>query len=136
MNKQINKRDRAIEGGMSYSVLVTDDSSFMRTLLSSIFKSIPEIKEIREAINGVKSIEMYKQDKTDFITMDIDMPEMNGLEAAKQIKLFDPNAKIVMVSSSKKTQDIEKADEIGVDGYITKPFDRLEIKEIVENITK
>jgi len=68
--------------------------------------------------------------------MDVDMSEMNGIEAAKQIKLFDPKAKIVMVSSSDKRNTREEADKNGVFGYIRKPFDRLEIKKIIENISK
>jgi len=120
---------------MSYNVLVADDSSFMRTMLSKIFKNIPEVGQIREAINGIEVIEMYKKEKPDLVTMDIDMPELNGIEAAKQIKSFDPKAKIVMVTSTNKTDVKEEAQKIGTLGYITKPFDRERIKEIIKNLS-
>lgn len=119
---------------MSSNILVTDDSSFMRTLLSNIFKNIEEVGEIFHAVNGTEALDIYKNKKVDLVTMDIDMPQMNGLESAKQIKLFDPNAKIVMVTSSKKTEDKVKSDKIGIFGYITKPFNRSQIEKMIENI--
>ena len=120
---------------MSYNVLVTDDSSFMRTMLSNIFKNTPGVGEISHASNGNEALETYKNKKVDLVTMDLDMPQMNGLDAAKQIKTFDPNAKIVVVSSSKKTEDRDEMEKIGVSGYITKPFERAQIKEIIEKLS-
>ena len=117
-------------------MLVADDSSFMRTVLSKIFKNSPEIEEVREAINGVEVLKMYKKKRPDLVTMDIDMPEMNGLDAAKEIKSFDPKAKILMVTSSNKTDLREEAQKIGTCGYITKPFDRMRIKEVIANLSK
>ena len=114
---------------MSYSILVADDSAFMRTLLSKIFKNTTNVREIFQVKNGIEALKMYKVKKPDLVTMDIDMPELNGIEAAKQIKSFDPNAKIVIVSSSDKTNTREEAKKVGVHGYIIKPFDRLEIKK-------
>jgi len=120
---------------MSYNVLVVDDSAFMRTLLSKIFKNTPNVGEIMEAENGIKALELYKKKRPDLVTMDIDMPEMNGLDVAKKIKSFDPKAKIVMVTSSDKTDTREEAEKIGMCGYITKPFDRVKIKELIENLS-
>ena len=121
---------------MSYKVLVTDDSSFMRVFLSKILKNTTGVGEIYEAVNGPEALTMYKKTKPDLVTMDLDMPEMNGLEAANQIKSFDPKAKIVMVTSTNKKETRKEAEKIGIQGYITKPFDRVQIKEIIENISK
>ncbi len=63
------------------------------------------------------------------------MPEMNDIESAKQIKSFDPKAKIVMVTSSDKIETKEEAEKIGVYGFITKPFQREQIKALIENIS-
>lgn len=120
---------------MTNNILVTDDSSFMRTLLSNIFKNNEGVGKIFQASNGSDALEIYKNEKIDLVTMDVDMPQMNGLESAKQIKLIDPNAKIVMVSSSKKIEDKDESEKIGVLGYITKPFDRSQINKIIENIS-
>ena len=64
------------------------------------------------------------------------MPEMDGIEAAKQIKSIDSNAKIVMVSSSDKKNTRNEAEKIGVSEYIRKPFDRLEIKRTIESLSR
>jgi len=121
---------------MDYSVLVADDSAFMRTLLSKIFKNTKNVREIFQVKNGIEALKIYKIKRPDLVTMDIDMPGLNGIEAAKQIKLFDPNAKIVIVSSTDKTNTREETKEVGVYGYITKPFDRLEIKKTIDSLSK
>ena len=121
---------------MSYNVLVADDSSFMRTMLSKMFKNTPSVGEIRQAVNGEEALQMYKKKRPDLVTMDIDMPEMNGIDVAKKIKSFDPKANIVMVTSSDKSNTREEAEKIGASGYITKPFERAEIKELIENLSK
>lgn len=121
---------------MSYNVLVADDSSFMRTMLSNMFKNTPSVGEIHQAVNGDEALDMYKSKKPDLVTMDFDMPEMNGLDAARKIKSFDPKARIAMVTSSDKTDTREEAEKIGVCGYITKPFKREQIKGLIENLSK
>ncbi len=121
---------------MNYKVLIVDDSSFMRTLLSKIFSNTSGVGEIYQANNGNEALITYKDKRPDLVTMDIDMPEMDGIEAAKQIKSIDPNAKIVMVSSSDKKNTRDEAEKIGVSQYIRKPFDRLEIKKTIESLSK
>ena len=121
---------------MSYNVLVADDSSFMRTLLSKMFKNTPGVGEIRQAENGYEALKMYKKKRPDLITLDIDMPEMNGLDVARKIKSFDPKAKIAMVTSSDKTNHREDSEKIGTCGYITKPFERSKIQELITNLSK
>ena len=123
------------KSNMNYKVMIVDDSSFMRTLLSKIFSNTSGVGEIYQANNGAEALTTYKDKKPDLVTMDIDMPEMDGIEAAKQIKSIDPNAKIVMVSSSDKKNTRDEAEKIGVSEYIRKPFDRLEIKRTIESLS-
>ena len=121
---------------VSYKILVADDSSFMRTVLSTIINNTSKVGEIYMANNGAEVIKMYKKVKPDLVTMDLDMPGMNGIDAANKIKSIDPKAKIVMVTASDQYADRVEAEKIGVCGYITKPFDRLQIREIIENLSK
>jgi two-component system chemotaxis response regulator CheY len=114
---------------MSTSVLIVDDSQFLRTTLVNMLKETLKVDEIFEAINGIDAVKLYRMKKPNLVTMDIDMPEMNGLDATKRIKLFDPNAKILMVTSSNKKNEREEAEKIGILGYITKPFDHEKIKK-------
>ena len=74
---------------MGHRVLVVEDSLFMRTHLTPIPKNIPEIDEIIQAVNGTEAVKMYKEKSPDIVTMDVDMPEMNGIDAVQKICLFD-----------------------------------------------
>ncbi|MCH7876986.1 MAG: response regulator [Thaumarchaeota archaeon] len=121
---------------IAYNILVTEDSSFMRTMLSDIFKSNSSIGEVYEAGNGIEALEIYNNKKPDLVTMDIDMPEMNGFEAAKNIKSSDYRAKIVIVTSSHKKEAMQTAKELGIKVYITKPFDNIKIEKLIENISE
>ena len=119
---------------MSQRVLVVDDSSFMRSLLTKIIKKSPKIDDVVEAMDGNSAVEKYQQEHPNLVTMDIDMPGMNGLEAAKKIKELDPKAKIVMVTSANKEEMKKEAQKIGTLGYITKPFDAEKISVIIDKI--
>jgi two-component system chemotaxis response regulator CheY len=119
---------------MSQRVLVVDDSSFMRSLLTKIIKKSSKIDDVLEAIDGKSAVEKYEKERPSLVTMDIDMPGMNGLEAAKKIKELDPNAKIVMVTSANKQEMKSEAQKIGSIGYITKPFNAEKIIEVIDKI--
>ncbi len=108
----------------------------MRVMIKQILKNTPNVGEIHEAVDGVEAVQKYKENKPDLVTMDIDMPNMNGLDASKQIKLFDSKAKIVMVTSSDRPDTREEAERIGVIGWIGKPFNREEIKKAVDALSK
>ena len=83
---------------MAVRVLVVDDAAFMRMMVKDILtKNGYEV--VGEAENGMKALEKYQELKPDLVTMDITMPEMDGISAVKEIKKVDPNAKIVMCSA-------------------------------------
>jgi len=79
-------------------VLVVDDSAFMRKAISIMLESDPDIKVIGMAHNGVEGIEMVKELKPDIVTLDIEMPRMDGLTALKHIMADNPTP-VMMVSS-------------------------------------
>ncbi|WP_206484709.1 chemotaxis response regulator protein-glutamate methylesterase [Thalassotalea sp. G2M2-11] len=83
---------------MAYKVLVVDDSSFFRRRVSDIINSDKNLTVIDVAVNGIEAVEKAKQLKPDVITMDIEMPLLNGIEAVKQIMASSPTA-ILMFSS-------------------------------------
>ncbi len=105
-------------------VLVVDDTAFMRMILKDILKSM-SWEEVIEAKDGEEAIELYKRHSPDIVTMDVVMPKMQGIEAAKKIKNLDPKAKIVMVTATGTQEEIMKeAMEAGAITYIIKPFKR------------
>lgn len=119
---------------MGYKILVVDDSMFMRNHLVNTLRNIPDVEDIIQAQNGEEAIDMYKKQKPDLVTMDIDMPKMNGIDAAQKICLFDFKAKIVMVTSSDQQSIIDITKKIGASGFITKPFNRDDILKVIQNI--
>ena len=78
-------------------ILIVDDAEFLRVRISKMLSG--EGYEICEAENGVRAVEMYKQLRPDMVLMDITMPEMDGLTALKEIRAYDPQAKVVMLTA-------------------------------------
>ena len=102
-------------------VLIVDDAAFMRM---SIRKMLEEngFEIVGEAENGLMAIEKYQELQPEVVTMDITMPEMDGLEALKKIKKIDPAASIVMVSALGQEARMKEAIIYGAKGFIVKPF--------------
>jgi two-component system, chemotaxis family, chemotaxis protein CheY len=102
-------------------VLVVDDAAFMRLSLKTILeKNGYEI--IGEAVNGRDAIEKFKILKPDIVTMDITMPELDGIQALSEIIKFDPKANVVILSAMGQEPRIREAITLGAKGFIVKPF--------------
>ena len=112
--------------------LIVDDAAFMRLNLKNILKDNYEIAG--EAENGQEAVEMYQELKPDFVTMDITMPIMDGLEAIKAIKDFDPEANIIVCSAMGQQKMIIKAIEAGAKDFIVKPFKEQRVLEAIEKL--
>ena len=112
---------------MAVRVLVVDDAAFMRMMVKDILtKNGYEV--VGEAENGMKALEKYQELKPDLTTMDITMPEMDGISAVKEIKKVDPNAKIVMCSAMGQQAMVIQA---GAHDFIVKPFQPDRVLEAV-----
>lgn len=109
-------------------VLIADDNDINRMLLYSLLESYEENEKtilfrIQEVINGLEAVLMAEDNTFDLILMDIDMPGMNGVEATRRIRSFNPNSVIIAVSGVEDTQLHHSIIENGADGYISKPID-------------
>ncbi|WP_424357564.1 response regulator [Methanocella sp. MCL-LM] len=114
-------------------IMIVDDAAFMRTLLKNIL--FPKGYEIAgEADNGAVAVDKYKELKPDLVTMDIVMPNVNGIEALKQIKEFDPNAKVIMCTAVGQENMVRAAIMSGAKGYIVKPFQAPKVLEEVQKV--
>ncbi len=114
------------------TVLIVDDASFMRLNLKNILQDVYEIAG--EAENGKEAVEKYQDLNPDLVTMDITMPEMDGLEAIKAIKDIDPDAKIVVVSAMGQQKMVIEAIEAGAEDFIVKPFKDERVLEALEKV--
>lgn len=106
---------------MGTKVLIVDDAAFMRMMLRDILTK-NGFEVVGEADNGKIAVQMYNELKPDVVTMDITMPEMDGIAAVKEIKTADPNAKIVMVSAMGQQAMVIEAIRSGAADFIVKPF--------------
>jgi len=112
---------------MSDRALVVDDSSFQRTIVSNTIEDWFDI--VATAENGKEAIEQFKKERPDVVTMDIMMPEMDGITAVENIKEISPETIIVMVTSVKQKQKMREAAKAGADGYVTKPVNTKKLRD-------
>ena len=119
---------------MSKTVMVVDDAAFMRMTLKNSLES-EGFEVIAEAEDGREAVEKYKNETPDLVTMDITMPDMDGLEATKEIiNNIDPQAKIIMVSAMGQQKMVIEAIETGAEDFIVKPFDDDRITEAINKV--
>jgi len=116
---------------MGARVLIVDDAAFMRMMIKNILTS-NGYEVVGEAENGVQAVEKYKELKPDLVTMDITMPEMDGIAAVKEIKKIDPNARIIMCSAMGQQSMVIEAIQAGAKDFIVKPFNPQRVLDAVE----
>jgi two-component system chemotaxis response regulator CheY len=115
---------------MAKRILITDDALFMRVTLKKILTE-NGYEVVGEAQNGQEAVDMYQSLKPDLVTMDITMPEMDGLTALKTIRVIDPNAKIVMCTAMGQKNMVVEAIQAGAKDFIVKPFQPDRVLEAV-----
>jgi two-component system chemotaxis response regulator CheY len=103
------------------SVLVVDDAAFMRMMLKGILEKNGYMV-VAEAVNGKDALSKYLEHKPDIVTMDITMPEVDGIGAVKSIRAVDPKARIVMCSAMGQQAMVIEAIQAGALDFIVKPF--------------
>lgn len=124
---------------MSYAakkILVVDDASFMRTVLKDIIKGNGLATEVIEAGDGVEGVKAYQTQKPDLVTMDVNMPKADGIQALRAIMKIDPAAKVVMVTSVEQKQIVQDAMKLGARDYIVKPFDRSNVGLVLNKVMR
>lgn len=118
---------------MGKRILIVDDAAFMRMMIKNIVtKNGYEV--IGEAENGQVAVELYKQHKPDLVTMDITMPEMNGIEGVKAIRSIDPGANVIMCSAMGQQAMVMEAIQAGAKDFIVKPFQQDRILQAIERV--
>ena len=117
---------------MAKTGLIVDDAAFMRMMLRSIFEK-NGYEVAGEATNGTEAVEMYESLKPTFVTLDITMPEMDGIEALTQIMGSDASAMVIMCSAIGQQANVLEAIKLGAKDFIVKPF---QPERVVESLGK
>lgn len=114
-------------------VLIVDDAVVMRMMIKGIL-SKNGYDVVGEAQNGVEAVEKYKALSPDLVTMDMVMPEMDGITAVREIVASDPGAKIIMCTSMGQQALVVEAIQAGAKSFITKPFQPPKILETIQKV--
>ena len=119
---------------MSLKVLIVDDDNGIRKLLGRFLER--EGFTAIEAENGLDGVELAKKEQPNLIIMDVMMPQMDGLTAARLIKFYKPLSEVPIIFLTAKDADkeIELAEETRAEAYITKPFDVRQVIEVVKSL--
>ena len=120
------------------NVLVVDDAIFMRKMLSDILTKEGH-KVVREAENAKEAVELYNKLKPDVVTLDIIMPEIDGLDAMKAVRKItetDRKARIVMVSAMGQQEQVVEAIQAGAKEFIVKPFQPSQVTGAVRRLLR
>lgn len=115
------------------NVLVVDDAMFMRHSLRQMLEK-NNYNVIGEADNGMNAFLKYKELQPDIVTMDITMPEVDGIEAVRLIKKFDPQARIVMMSAMGQERMVREAIVAGAMGFLVKPFREEDVLRVLSQL--
>ncbi|HOM01368.1 MAG TPA: response regulator [Acetivibrio sp.] len=114
-------------------ILIVDDAGFMRASLKMMLERHGH-EVVGEAENGLIAVTKYKEIKPDIVTMDITMPVCDGIKAVKMIKEFDPDAKVIMISSMGQECFVKDAILAGAKGFIVKPFKEDYVIQTIEKL--
>ncbi len=117
-------------------ILIVDDAAFVRIKLKRIVEKMDFAEVVGEAANGEDAVSLYKDLKPDLVTMDLIMPNRDGIQAIEDIMTFDKEANIIVVSAMGQQMSIDEVVEKGVKEYIKKPFKDDEIYNVIERLIK
>lgn len=112
-------------------ILIVDDSKTSRKFLKNMLIGAG-FEVVAEAIDGIDGIEKYKEFKPDVVTMDITMPNLDGIDAVTEIMRIDPEAKIIMVTAAGQKNNVVEALKRGAVDFVQKPFDSEVIVEVIK----
>jgi DNA-binding NarL/FixJ family response regulator len=122
------------KGGVVLNVLVVEDFAPFRKILSSMLRSNPQIQFIAEVSDGLQAIEKAGELQPDLILMDIGLPGLNGIEAARRIKLLSPRSQLIFVSQESAADVVREAFRVGASGYVVKTDAGRELSAAVDAV--
>lgn len=116
-----------------HKILVVDDSNIMRNLIERI-GGAAELDVVGKASNGLEAIEAYKKHRPDLVTMDLTMPQMDGIECIKSLVAIDPNVLVLVVSALSDKFTLLQAIDVGARGFLNKPINEQMLSEAIGKV--
>ncbi len=118
---------------MKKTLLITDDALIIRTMIRDV-TAAAGWEVVAEAVNGREAIERYMETRPAVVTLDLVMPQYDGLHALRGIRQFDPEARIVVVSALDQRSVLKEAFRLGASDFMVKPFDKSELIATLEQL--
>lgn len=118
-----------------YKLMIVDDSNIIRNRIQRIYNS-EEFMLVATATNGAKALEKFRTHRPDVVTMDLTMPEMDGIACIEAIVNEDPNVRILVVSALSDKATGIKALELGASGFLCKPFTDEELSDALNELVQ
>lgn len=116
------------------NLLIVDDHTIVSDGIKALLSDVTDLHIKGEAQNGRLALDMLRVLKVDVVLMDIDMPEMNGIDAVKQIKKEMPDIKVIMLTMHDEKAMIRQMKELGADGYLLKNSPKAELVHAIRNV--
>lgn len=116
------------------NIMIADDHSLIRDGLKNLLELEGDIKVIAEASDGIICLQKLKTVKPDVLLLDINMPNMNGLEVLKELKQSKNKVKILVLTAHNEVEYLMKAVDIGINGYVLKDSESVELKRAIFSI--
>ncbi len=114
--------------------VIVDDAVFMRTIIRKMIEQVDEYKVLGEASNGREAIEAAAKYQPDIMTLDITMPELDGIQAVPEILKVSPKTRIIMVSAMGQQSMVIEAIKMGAKDFVIKPFEKSRVYQAIKNV--
>ena len=118
----------------SVRVFVVDDFEAFRRLLCSILEKMTELQVVCQASDGLEAVQRAEELQPDLIVLDIGLPTLNGIEAARQIRRLSPESKIIFLTQESSTDIVQEGLNLGARGYVLKTRAALDLVAALEAV--
>jgi two-component system chemotaxis response regulator CheY len=125
-----------MSGSKKKKILIVDDAQFVRNRIKKIVDKMNFAEVVGEASNGIEGVSLYKKLKPDLVTMDLVMPESDGIKAIGEIMKYDQKANIIVISAIGQEMSILEATSMGAKDYLRKPFNEEQVFSTFERYLK
>ena len=125
----------AMHGKRSFKLLIVDDSNIMRRRIERS-NQFEELELVGTAANGLEALEMFKKTDPDVVTMDLTMPQMDGIECISKLVVLKPAVRILVISALADKATAVEAMEKGANGFLNKPFTDRQLNEAIADLMR
>ena len=123
----------SVNGKKSYKLMIVDDSNIMRRRIERS-QTFQELELVGTAGNGLDAIELFKRSDPDVVTMDLTMPQMDGIECISRLVSMKPAVRILVISALADKATAVEAMEKGANGFLNKPFTDRQLNEAIAEL--